>query len=469
MGWLFKLNPIPAAAFTHDDWLVRWSALKADAASKHLPVEQRLAQAIETLADEDRKTVCLTALMAAGARTTTRDKLLAAQPKALEACQAVDGAVYKRGTLELFVTDRNRALEALTCLSAGRGTGPARVVLDVLGPQPSETDEALADLLVLHAERGGPPVGLAILRDATEKDAPQVDRLLKVYSVLRDKNRPLLASSEKDARRQAVVALAPIAPLSLSELQLALNDTQASIRMSAARAIARGEGRTVTEAAEARLSGATTASATEKRRWLTLLADVDDPKCPALTRHTWQDETQPDAVRAEALVSLAGCARRASMPDLTRAASAPNVTIQAGVMRAVLLLPREPGVVPLVEEALTSSADEVLSGAAQAIGAHRLTALAPRLAPLLEHQGSTVRAEALKAVSALDPRKAQPVVIAKLGQDPDVEVRLAAAALLSDVGGPLAISALAKASKTDGDGRVKMAATESLRRLGVTP
>jgi len=157
------------------------------------------------------------------------------------------------------------------------------------------------------------------------------------------------------------------------------------------------------------------------------------------------------------------------MPDLTLAAAAPNVTIQAGVMRAILLLPREPGVVPLVEAALTSASDEVLAGAAQAIGAHRLTALASRLAPLLEHQGGTVRAEALKAISLLDPRKAQPVIIAKLGQDPDVEVRLAAAGLLSEVGGPLAVSALARASKTDGDGRVKMAATESLRRLGVTP
>ena len=418
MGWLFKLSPIPAAAFVHEDWLVRWGAIKADAAAKHLPVEQRLGQVIDAALDEDRKTACLTAMMAAGARSSTRDAFLSGQAKALAACQAIDGAVYKRGTAELFLTDRNRALEALNCLSAGRGTGPARVVLDVLGPQASDGDEVLADLLVLQAERGGPPVGLAILRDATEKDAPQVDRLLKVYSVLRDKNRPLLTSSEKEARRQAVVALAPIAPLSLSELQLALNDSQASIRMSAARAIARGEGRSVTEAAEARLSGSTLANAAEKRRWLTLLADVDDPKCPALTRHTWEDETQPDAVRAEALVSLAGCARRASVPDLTRASTAKNVTIQAGVMRAVLLLPREPAVVPLVEAALTSNADEVLAGAAQAIGAHRLTALAPRLAPLLEHQGGSVRAEALRAISMLDPRKAQPVVIAKLARTP---------------------------------------------------
>ncbi len=469
MGWLFRLSAVPDAAFTDDDWLVRWSAIKADAKSKHLTVEQRLGQVIDSASDERRVATCLTALMAAGARSSTRDALLASEPKARSACQAIDGSVYKQGTLDLFVADRNRAHEALQCLSAGRGTGPARVVLDALGPRAVETDEALAELLVLHAERGGPPVGLALLRDATERDAGQVDRLLKFYSLLRDKNRPLLASTEKDARRQAVGALAPIAPLSASELQLALNDSQASIRMAAARAIARGEGRSVTEAAEARLSGASPANAAEKRRWLTLLADVDDPKCPALTRRTWEDETQPDVVRAEALVSLAGCARRAAVPDLARAAAAKNVTLQAGVMRAVLLLPREPGVVPLVEEALTSNADEVLAGAAQAIAAHRLTPLAPRLAPLLEHRGGRVRAEALRAVSVIDPRKAQPLVISKLGQDPNVEVRLTAAGLLGEVGGPLAVSALAQASKTDSDTRVKMAATESLRRLGVTP
>lgn len=468
MAWLFKLPQVPPAAFADDDWLVRWSAVRADARAHRLTPERRLAQLIEGSDDEGRRRACLTGLMAAGARSTTRDGLLAPEPRALAACRAIDGATYRDGTAELFHRDRGRALEALRCLASGRATGPARVVLDVL-PTTTDGDEALAELLVQHAERGGPPVGLALLRDATEADAAQVNRLLSVYSTRRDQNRPLLSSTEKDARRQAVVALAPIAPLSQAELTLALNDSQASIRMAAATALARGEGRTVTEAAEARLSGTTTASPTEKRRWLTLLADVDDPRCAALTRRTFDDQTQPDAVRAEALVSLAGCARRAAVADLTRAASDRNVTIKAGVMRAVLLLPREPGVVPLVEEALGSTADEVLSGAAQAVGAHRLTTLAPRLAPLLDHQAPLVRAEALKALAALDARKAQPLVITSLGADPAVEVRVAAAALLAEVGGPLAVSALAKASKTDGDGRVKMAAAESLRRLGITP
>lgn len=470
MSWLFKLPAVPAGAFTDDDWLVRWSAFRAEAKlNPKTTAEQALASRVVESQGDERKRWCLTALLAAGAQPRTVETLLSVRPEAGAACKSLEGAVYLAGADELLSADINHAHEALRLVSAGRGTGPARVVLDLMMVKPVEADETLANLLVLHAERGGPPVGLALLRDATERDAPQVNRLLAVYSKLRDRNRPLLSSTEKDARRQAVVALAPIAPLSASELLIALNDQQASIRMNAARAIARGEGRSVTEAAEARLSGTTPAPAAEKRRWLTLLADVDDPACATLTRRTWRDATQPDAVRAEALVSLAGCARKAAVPDLTEASTTPNVTLQAGVMRAVMMLPREPAIVPLVEAALASPADEVLAGAAQAIGAHRLTALAPRLAPLLDAQSGAVRAEALKALATLDPRKAQPTVITRLAQDVDPEVRLAAAALLADVGGPLAVSALAKASKTDTDARVKMAATESLRRLGVTP
>jgi HEAT repeat protein len=59
--------------------------------------------------------------------------------------------------------------------------------------------------------------------------------------------------------------------------------------------------------------------------------------------------------------------------------------------------------------------------------------------------------------------------MARLGQDEDPLVRVTAAGLLSELGGPLAVSALAKASRQDADARVKMAAVEGLRRLGVTP
>jgi HEAT repeat protein len=468
-AYLFKLARVPEAAFTDDDWQVRWGAVRADAKAQGLTVEKRLGQWVERAAGEGRETACLTALLGAGARSMTRDGLLATEPKALAACRALDAAVVARSEDELVQADLPRALEALQCASAGRGVGSARVVLDALARRPREADEVLARLLVSNAERGGPPVGLSLLRDATAADTAQVDRLLAVYAAMRDANRPLLSSTEKEARRQAVAELSPLAPLSLSELSMALGDAQASIRMAAARAIARGEGRSVTEAAEARLSGETKASAVEKRRWLTLLADVDDPACATLTRRTWRDETQPDAVRAEALVSLAGCARRQAMVDLTAAATTGNVTLQAGVMRAVLLLPREPGVGPLVEAALSSTTDEVLMGAAAATGAHRLTPLTARVEPLTAHQSGPVRAEALKALAALEPRAAQGRVIAALGQDPEAQVRITAAQLLSETGGPLAVSALAKASRQDADGRVKMAAVDGLRRLGVTP
>ncbi|MDX2011235.1 MAG: HEAT repeat domain-containing protein [Myxococcaceae bacterium] len=468
-AYLFRLTPVPTAAFSDEDWQVRWGAVRADAKAKALTVERRLGQWVEQSDGDARTTACLTALLGAGARSVTRDRLLSAEPRALTACRAIDAAVIARAEDELLVADVPRALEALQCTSAGRGVGSARVVLDALARRPPEADEVLARLLVANAERGGPPVGLSLLRDATGDDAPRVDRLLAIYATVRDRNRPLLGSTEKDARRQAVAELAPLAPLSLSELTTALADSQASIRMAAARAIARGEGRSVTEAADARLSGQTTASPAEKRRWLTLLADVDDPACASLTRRTWRDETQPDVVRAEALVSLAGCARRQALDELSAAMTTRTVALQAGVMRAVLMLPREPGVVPLVEAGLSSTVDEVLAGAAAAVGAHRLTTLAGRLEPLVAHQAGVVRAEALKALWTLDARKTQPLVVSALGQDADAQVRVVAAALLGEVGGPLAVSALARAARKDADGRVKMAAVEGLRRLGVTP
>jgi len=469
MSFLFKLPAVPAEARADDDWQVRWGAVRAEAKLMGLSPEKRLAQWVDSARGSERVTACITALFAAGARPTTRDAFLAASPAALAACQQVERSVSSRAEDELLVADLPRALEALACISRARGVGAGRVVLDAVQSRPTQVDEPLATLLVHHAERGGPAAGLTLLRDATPRDQGPLDRLLVVYAAVRDRQRPLLGSTEREARRQALVALAPLAPLSASELALGLDDPQASLRMLSANALARGEGLTVVEAAEARLSGSTPASPAEKRRWLTLLADVDDASCPPLTRRTWKDQTQPDVVRAEALVSLAGCARRDSLPDLIEASTSSNVTLQAAVMRAVLQLPREPRVTPLIEAGLSSPTEEVIAGAAQALGAHRLTPLAPRLVPLLDHGSALVRAQALTALFVLDPRRAQPLLISRLEKDPDAKVRVAASAALSEAGGPLAISALARASKHDPDERVKMAAVGALRRLGVTP
>lgn len=469
MAWLSALPTVPPEALSHEDWLVRWSALSSDASRLGISPERRVAQQIERAQGAARTTACLTALFAAGARGARRDSLLAGEPRALEACAGLDGTVYREGALEVLGPDPLRSLEALQLVSVGRGSTPARVVLDLLVGRSTSVDEDLAMKLVALTDRGGPPAGLAILRAATPADAPQVDRLLAVYSAIRDRNRPLLTSSEKDARRQAIAALAPLAPLSQSELLIGLGDAQASIRMASARAIARGEGRSLTEAAEARLSGQSSAPANERRQWLTLLADVDDPACQSLTRRVWHDATQPDGVRAEALVSLAGCGRREAVVDLLEAFDQDNVALQAGALRALLLLPREPRVVPLVERALSSPSEPVLAAAAEAAGAHRLSNLTPRLVPLLDHPAVAVRVATLAALWSLDPRKTGPLALKALSGDPTPEVRVTAARLVSETGGPLTVSALARASKSDPDARVKMAALEGLRRLGVTP
>ncbi|MCU0700377.1 MAG: hypothetical protein MUC96_28030, partial [Myxococcaceae bacterium] len=38
-AYLFRVSPVPAAAFTDDDWQVRWGAVRADAKAKGLTVE----------------------------------------------------------------------------------------------------------------------------------------------------------------------------------------------------------------------------------------------------------------------------------------------------------------------------------------------------------------------------------------------------------------------------------------------
>lgn len=467
MGWLLKLSPVPRRAFLDDDWLVRWTAVRADALATSTSSERRLAAWVEASVDDERRLACLTRLLASG--TLSGDALLSKEPRAAALCQGIADAVWQAGLLELLAVDRRLALEALQLLSKARAVGPARVVLDLMASRTPEFDEQLAELLVSFAEHGGTPVGLTLLRDAREPDAPLVDRLLAVYSRLRDRKRSMLSSSDKDARLQGVLALAPLAPLSASELLIGLSDEHASIRMASARAIARGEGRTLTEAAEVRLSGAVPVPAMERRRWLTLLADVDDPRCVTLTTGVWRDGTQPDAVRADALVSLAGCGRRAALSELVAASKDSNAALQAGVMRAVLLLPREPQVAPLVEKALTSSTDEVLAGAAAAIGAHRLTPLRGKLTPLTNHPAAIVRVECLQALWMLDARATLPLALDRLSADSDPTVRGRAALLLPELGGPQAVAALARASKRDTDSHVKMAALEGLRRLGITP
>jgi HEAT repeat protein len=460
---------VPRAAFADEDWQVRWAAVRAEAAARTITLSRRASEWIETAPTQERAIACATAALGAGLFGKTLFSFLENEPSALKACQVIERSVLEECQTELLLVDQVRALEALSATSTAFERSHGRIVLDTLANRSAEATERLAQLLIEAATRSGTPAGRALLEAAKADDEKAMNRLLEVYATLRDRQRPLLSSTDRDARRQAVHALAAIAPLSAPELSSALADAEPSVRMAAARALARGEGRSIVEAALARFAPQGTTSASEKRRWLILLADVDDPACPGFTRSIWKDATQPDAVRADALVSLAGCARKESLADLDEASRLPNAVVQQGVMRAVLELPREPAVVGLVETALTSSTPEVLVAATTAIAAHRLAALSNRVQALVGHSDPTVRKSSLSALSSLDARKAQPVVITALAKDRDISVRATCAHLLADSGGPLAVSALVNTVKSDPNPHVKSAASASLRRLGIAP
>ena len=88
----------------------------------------------------------------------------------------------------------------------------------------------------------------------TPADEIAMNRLLSVFSQRIDALRPLLASPEHAVRRDAVAQLAHLAPMSDPQLESLLSDADPAVRIAAARAVAAGEGKSIREAARARLS-----------------------------------------------------------------------------------------------------------------------------------------------------------------------------------------------------------------------
>lgn len=469
--WLTRLPKLPDTLLADDDWLVRWGTLKARAQRRRSTGERELAAWVSASAGEERERACLTALHVAGNRGVLVSELLKPavthDPSTSTACLSVAAPVRARAEVELYATEAPARLEALTHLSTALGLGTARVVLDAMATRPKETDDLAANLLVAHALAGGPPAGLALLRDATLPDTARVDRLLEVYARVKDRNRPLLASPDKEVRREAVHALGPIAPLSSSELALVLADSAVELRMSAARALAAGEGRTVSEAARARLDRTTPASPEERRRWLELLGEQRDPGCPSVAQSIWQDEGEPDALRAQALESLVGCGGPDAYPELERALHQANVVLQAAAVRGAARLPRDGRAHHLLLVALESPEPLVLTAALDGVRMNLLRAGLTVTVSLLEHPDAAVRIAAHKTLAQLDGARAEGALSRCLGSDAVSEVREACADALGDLGGGRAVGALLSASRNDSDVRVKLAAAESLRKLGV--
>jgi len=465
--WVLRLPaPLPEL-WLDESWGIRWASLKLSAKSGGPSAERRLAALVAS--GDQRERACLTALHVAGQRQLALSAFLAStgDPSARTSCLAVTPKLLERLHIDLFEAERSKRLEALHHLAVATSVGTGRVVLDALKERPPSVDSLAARLLIDDFEAGAAPAGLALLRDATEADTATMNRLLAVYSALRDTQREPHHAADKAQRGEALTVLRAIAPLSQTELTEALGDPAPGLRLAAAQALAAGEGRTLGEAARARLDSKQSAAHVT---WLWVLAEAHPSGCAELATAALEDVKRPASTRAAALAAVAACEPEGPtlFATLARTARSPEPALRAATFRAASMLRREAEAVRLVQPGLVDPDQGALIAALEGCGTLRLRAELPRISALTNHSDAAVRVQALRTVMVLDAPRAERMARSCLSSDPDATVREGCASLLAgSSGGPATVGALVKASKNDSEARVKLVAGETLRKLGV--
>jgi hypothetical protein len=254
--------------------------------------------------------------------------------------------------------------------------------------------------------------------------------------------------------------------LSAPELATCLVDSNGSVRLAAAEGLARGEGRTLAEAARVRLSGEAPATLEQQLAWLELLGDTSAPGCASTALGAWELPSAPAPLREVALSVAASCDWPMAHASVASAAASADPIEQAAAAWAAARGPTNEATLAITTRALASDDPVRLAAGLAGAGRHRQKAHGSRAAALTAHPQAAVRAEALKALAALDVGVGRLKAIAALQQDPSAQVRQAAAEALALAGGPQAMGALERAARNDPDPRVKFVAGDSLRRLG---
>lgn len=469
-AWLERLEQAPPGAREDPDWAIRWGALRLEARGTPQSAQRRLGQWVARSAGGERVQACLTALHVAGALEQRLGDFLAptktGEPSAAGACAVLEAKLLELVEPALFALDPVERREAVRHLSKALDEPPAQVLLGALKSRPVEFDELVAGELAALAQGGDEPAGRALLLAATPATQAEVNRLLSVYSRQRDLLRPKLAHPSLEERRAAVSQLAALAPLSSPELSACLEDVSASVRLAAAKGLARGEGRTLSEAAGARLAGQEEAGVPARLAWLELLSDTSSPGCADVGLRAWELRDAPVRVRSAALSTAAGCDWARAEAAVESAASSTDPQERAAAAWAAVKGPTNPRTLSLSTAALASGDPAMLAAGLAGAARHRQKAQAARAVKLAAHASPQVRAEALKALATLDPGQCRAKAVAALEKDDVPEVRRAAALALATVGGPQALGPLDRAAKNDRDPSVKLAAAESLRKLG---
>ncbi len=450
-----------------DDWQVRWGATRSIAAARGFGDVRQLSIWIV----EGRDALpCLTALHLAGSRKQSTGTLLQAAgsmgPSAAALCWQKREELRKAAELELYATEPSTRREALAHLARFIELTPARVVLNAMATRPAETDGLSAQLLVEDANAGGPAAGAAVLKAAKEPDADRVNRLLAVWAKTLDQEAPKLKAGPPLERKEAIANLSAIGPLAAVPLAALLEDPDVSIRLAAARAIARGEGQTLGAYARQKLDPTAKVPLKDRVRWAEFLGNSQTEACEETLKAAVADLRLDDQARAAALAALGGCAGAAALPDVKRALASKSPGQRAAALDALAQIPRVAEAASLVAGALRDVEPVVLAAAIAAIAAHQLTSKVPEVLGLLEHDAPEVRLASARALVRLSDPRAIAALGRALQRDADAEVREACARGLGELGGPDAPGPLTHAAEKDVSSRVKYVASESLRKLG---
>lgn len=449
------------------DWQVRWGAVRANAAVRGFSEMRELSTWI---VDGRDALPCLTALHVAGTRKQTTGAMLQVGgtmgPSAAALCWQKREELRKALELEMYSTDTVIRREAMVHLAAFFELTPARVVLNAMATRAPATDEAAATLLVEEANAGGPPAGAALLKVAKQTDAPRVDRLLAIWAVTLDAQRPKLKAGPPGDRKDAIAALSAIGPLGAAELETLLEDPDVSIRLAAARAIARGEGLTLGAYGKRKMDPKEKIPTKSRVRWAEFLGRTESEDCAQTLRAAIADVRLDEPVRAAAVAALGGCAGAAALPEVKKALASKSPRQRAAALDALAQIPRVPEAAGLVGEALRDLEPEVLTAAVSSVAAHRLTSKIPEVLVLLEHAAPEVRIASARTLVLIGDSRAAPALGRALQKDMEADVREACARGLGELGGPDAPGPLTHAAEKDVSSRVKYVAGESLRKLG---
>jgi len=274
-----------------------------------------------------------------------------------------------------------------------------------------------------------------------------------------------MTSPDDVVRRQALTQLAELAPISQSELMAALSDKLPGLRLAAARALARGELRTLAAMAEARLSGEAPATMEQRLLLLGLVGDRHEPDCAPVVLKTWRDPHRPAELRRRALAVAASCSWAETSAEIETALAASAELERSAAVGALGFAPRSEQLNERLARACDAPEPSLRAAACQAIAQQRWRGGTARLLTLAADADPGVRSEAMRALVAVDAPGLEARLSGVLETDAAPPVRATAAELLSRFTGPRAASALSRAARNDTDANVKLVAAQSLRKL----